>query len=75
MASSWQGGDKFVMVRRGSGTSRAGGANSGPSGRRRNWFNPNPSASPQQSAADKAAYAQMVKDGKRPVRIIKSGIR
>lgn len=38
--SDWQGGPKYNMIPRG-GNGRKGGVNSGPSGKKARWFNPN----------------------------------
>ncbi len=68
MASQWQGGDNFILIKRGSSTSRAGGTGDGSALKRHNLtkrgrFNPNPTRSSHvscailaQSQRDKANY-------------------
>ena len=66
MASQWQGGDDFVLVKRGSSTSRAGGVGDGHVRKRqgltkRYRFNPNPTRSSMPSCI---IHAQSQRDKK-----------
>ena len=80
MASEWQGGSNFILIKRGSSTSRHGGTHDGASLKRLNLtkrgrFNPNPTPSGHpncmihaQAKRDKAGYDF----SHRPVKVYRS---
>ena len=76
MGSSWQGGDNFIQVRRGSANGRAGGTHSGPSGKRATRFYQSNQNPVEQARRDKATNEARSKAGTpRPTRVIPSGFR
>ncbi len=74
MGTTWQGGDNFVLVKRGSSVSRKGGTHSGPSGKRYGRFRADNHNPLEQSKRDRARHVDAVKSGKRVVKYIKSGL-